>query len=189
MNRLEQVCRACWLKASRAVSWQRQQDNNRAVVIQPVIADSIDFTPPPPMPASAEPTISRTVSQITMHNYKRAASTSRYCIFRLCENTFRFLIPTLLEERLLIDYSFYVPRCARICDYHFNETHNDRNNLYTISNCSNFTALQIEDLCSLLKSSATRNYNIETIIQHNSTLCKYWLGFTYYQFEQLQSKH
>lgn len=57
--------------------------------------------------------------------------------------------------------------------------------MYTINNCSDFTALQIEDLCSLLKSSANQCYSIENIIQNNSVLCKYWLGFTYYQFEQL----
>lgn len=107
-------------------------------MVQPVIADSIESPPPPPMPASAEPTISRTVSEITMLSYKRAASTSCHCIFRLCENTSRFLIPTFLKERLLIDYSFFVPRCARIYEYHLNEPHNDLHNLHTVSNCSNF---------------------------------------------------
>ncbi|KAI5651719.1 DDE superfamily endonuclease domain-containing protein [Phthorimaea operculella] len=43
----------------------------------------------------------------------------------------------------------------------------------------------MDDLCALLKSGAQRSYDIENIIKYNSTLCKYWLGYTYEQFQQL----
>lgn len=180
---------ACWLKACRALQRQRQQDESRVQEILPMdVEDNIIIPQPPPMPALLSLNTDRPIqSTIIMTNYRRSASTSRHCIFRLCENSSRLLVPTLLKERLLIDYSFYVPRSARICEYHLSESHNDWNVLYTISNCSDFTASQMEDLCSLLKNSATRNYNIESIIQHNTVLCKYWLGLTHHQFEQLLS--
>lgn len=55
---------------------------------------------------------------VNLPHYKRAASTSRHCIYSDCGYVPMHLIPTFIKNMLIVDYNYYVPRYSRVCHHH-----------------------------------------------------------------------
>mgnify|MGYP006922789700 CR=1 FL=1 len=55
---------------------------------------------------------------VNIPHFKRAAKTSRRCIFNGCDNAERFIVPRHIKIFLGRELKFYVPSSARVCEYH-----------------------------------------------------------------------
>ncbi|CAG4980694.1 unnamed protein product [Parnassius apollo] len=122
ISRLERVCAACWRSATR--EFRDQHDSNRPSLSEAILPDvgsssDLNIPEPPPLPQqNLHTTHVRSNPTITSSVYKRAASTSKHCIFVNCFETERLLVPSSKKDLLLLNNKFYVPPAARICLHH-----------------------------------------------------------------------
>ncbi|KAL4715751.1 hypothetical protein ACJJTC_006330 [Scirpophaga incertulas] len=154
-----ETCHSCWVVANRRQTQdiQRDPDNQLLVnegpnVIHELIQDIPMPPPQPPVnPVSASVPRDPVVGSIVMFNYKRAANTSRYCIFRNCNGLPWFLIPTFIKKYMIKENYIYIPRSAQVCRDHLYG--NNWDTLPEVTTLvTSFDARQLEDLINILKS-------------------------------------
>lgn len=124
---------------------------------------------------------------ISLDNYKRAADTSSRCIFKPCRYPDRLTTPKSIKERLLIDYSFFIPSHARICTYHQTNSHKEWSDLVNSSSITDFTVAHLEDLFSVLKNTKCNMFcrNFDNMIMQDNFLCQYLLGIEYKKYGEM----
>ncbi|KAL4718622.1 hypothetical protein ACJJTC_009942, partial [Scirpophaga incertulas] len=182
--RLTRVCAGCWRTANREVQRQRLHDSGRPLA-------QIDDTPnephiplPPPLPIPHQlpiPHIRAAVAKIQSSVYKRAAASSSVCLFLGCQRPERLLVPKQIKDMLLIHKKFYVPNSARICHHHLQ----NGNWMDLTSNLHDFTGVQFDIILKTLEKAAEYHLDFNNISTMAPSLCHYWLGMSYEQFDEL----
>ncbi|XP_035452082.2 uncharacterized protein LOC118277412 [Spodoptera frugiperda] len=187
------VCHPCWIRHQRRTN----QDLNRSTLhrLEPVPQAGGSSEPEPLAEAEPEPEpviepepAPRRVPEpeLNLPTYKRAANTSRHCVFDGCITEEQLhVIPAFIKKMLIIKYNFYIPRYTKVCDLHLNmnvwHLLLENNNMY-----SSFTADQIEDIISIAKSELPV-FNFEKVSEMPNVLCHYWTGLTIVNFLNLFS--
>lgn len=119
------------MAARRNVQRHLQQDANREIAGTDAETEDVQVPEPPALLQVPEPpplpqedlfqAQKRHREQtITSNTYKRAAATTRHCIFSDCQNAERLLVPRVVKETILGRCRIYVPPSARVCNYHLN---------------------------------------------------------------------
>ncbi|KAL4721102.1 hypothetical protein ACJJTC_018668 [Scirpophaga incertulas] len=179
-----ETCHSCWVVANRRQTQdiQRDPDNQLLVnegpnVIHELIQDIPMPPPQPPVnPVSASVPRDPVVGSIVMFNYKRAANTSRYCIFRNCNLLPWFLIPTFIKKYMIKENNIYIPRSARVCRDHLYG--NDWDTLPEVTTLvTSYDARQLEDLINILKSEKSM-FDFERVEEMPNHICHYWTART-----------
>lgn len=132
-------------------------------------------TPPPLQPSALLNPPSQAIARsprITSRIYKRAAASSRHCIFSECYSDERLLVPSAIKEMLLLHYRLYVPRSARICSHHL---YNGAWNELSFHN-NDFTGMQMDDMMLIMERGDCRQFDFSNIRELDPHLCHYWLG-------------
>lgn len=148
----------------------------------PVPHQEIPVPPPLPPPQEQQVPVEATESRafIILPHYKRAANTSRHCIFGGCANQSGHLIPLLIKVMLLKQYHLYVPIHSRVCETHLYSNEwsllNNNNNL-----TSRFTPQQIEDLIRVMERNADL-MDFENVDEMPNHICHYWTGLNVLEF-------
>ncbi|KAL4703567.1 hypothetical protein ACJJTC_001587 [Scirpophaga incertulas] len=170
--------------------WTRipQRDPNNQLLVNEgpnVIHELIQDIPmPPPQPpvnpVSASVPRDPVVGSIVMFNYKRAANTSRYCIFRNCNGLPWFIIPTFIKKYMIKENNIYILRSARVCRDHLYG--NDWDTLPEVTTLvTSFDARQLEDLINILKSEKSM-FDFERVEEMPNHICHYWTGLEVAEF-------
>ncbi|KAL4704224.1 hypothetical protein ACJJTC_003784 [Scirpophaga incertulas] len=168
-----EVCHNCWRRVSR----QSAQDAQRQVVL-----DVNQEVAPPVLPAPPQGQRNVEASSVYLPHYKRAANTSRHCIYTNCGNAAMHLIPTFIKKMLLTEHNFYVPRSARICQHHlYTNTWDTLPQDFAIST---FSVQQIEDIFNILKQE-TSTLDFELVEEMPNHICHYWTGLDVFEFVTL----
>lgn len=208
VHRLERVCSRCWSNAYKSVRRHAELDQSRQAlqsesaienignleipstssinVVEISTSVSVVSVPtPPPLPPSA---LLNPPSQAIVRNpriisriYKRAAASSRHCIFSECYSDERLLVPSAIKEMLLLHYRLYVPRSARICSHHL---YNGAWNELSFHN-NDFTGMQMDDMMLIMERGTRRQFDFSNIRELDPHLCHYWLGMDADSFHQL----
>ncbi|KAL4711271.1 hypothetical protein ACJJTC_019112 [Scirpophaga incertulas] len=207
VHRLERVCLPCWTSAYRTV--RRQYDQSRQQLIleeeavtlqgnvdvpttsrqQLVDASMSSRDPsiptPPPQPEHQLHHVMNVICnpKIVSRIYKRAAASSRHCIFSECEHTERVLVPSIIKEMLLLDHKLYIPASTRICSHHLNMGAWGELQFHY----NDFTGSQMDDMMSIMDRASRRQFGFSNIREMHPHLCHYWLGINPEQFYQLLS--
>ncbi|KAJ8705979.1 hypothetical protein PYW07_010756 [Mythimna separata] len=203
IKRLDIVCFKCFSKAKRVYEKSNSKVNSKVqkkrakekvkdieVKIERLGGDELDFPASPDRESSEDEDISEKYPQplsITLDDYKRTADTSSHCIFKNCRNSDRALIPKSIKERLLLDYSFYLPTHSRICKEHQINSHEVWRELVDNATITDFTAEHIENIFSILQNVKCNSYckSFTAYIKKDDYLCKYLLGISYEKFEEM----
>ena len=156
---------------------QANQDQNRVNLPGP--GPELRVGPDPEPAPVLEP-------ELNLPNYKRAANTSRHCVFHGCVFAQQLhMVPTFIKKMLIGKHNFYIPRNTRVCETHLNldvwHLLLQNNNIY-----SNFTAIQIEDIISIAKADHP-TFNFEKVAEMQNVICHYWTGLTIASFLNLFS--
>lgn len=183
------------MAVKRNIHRQRLHDTNRLVHV----ADSelveveelipnrqvvpIQVPQPPPLPQEnlLQPQIRQPEPTIRSSTYKRAAATTRHCVFPDCSNVERLLVPRGLKEEVLNRLRIYIPPSARICNFHL---YNDCWDQLQV-NYSDFTGAQMDNLLDMLERTSLNRIDFSNVHTIPSHLCHYWLGLTATQFYDL----
>lgn len=156
------ACHTCWMRHLR----QTNQDQNMINLPEPRPGPE-----PEPLPEPAPRPVSE--PELNLPNYKRAANTSRHCVFNGCifEQQLH-VVPAFIKKMLIAKHNFNIPRNTRVCETHFNldvwHLLLQNNNIYSI-----FTANQIEDIISIAKSDQP-TFNFENVAEMQNVICHYW---------------
>ncbi|KAL4720736.1 hypothetical protein ACJJTC_011712 [Scirpophaga incertulas] len=168
------------------LEYPRDPDNQLLVnegpnVIHELIQDIPMPPPQPPVnPVSASVPRDPVVGSIVMFNYKRAANTSRYCIFRNCNGLPWFIIPTFIKKYMIKENNIYILRSARVCRDHLYG--NDWDTLPEVTTLvTSFDARQLEDLINILKSEKSM-FDFERVEEMPNHICHYWTGLEVAEF-------
>ncbi|KAL4710160.1 hypothetical protein ACJJTC_006457 [Scirpophaga incertulas] len=209
VHRLERVCLPCWTSAYRTVRRQTQYDQSRQQLIleeeavtlqgnvdvpttsrqQLVDASMSSRDPsiptPPPQPEHQLHHVMNVICnpKIVSRIYKRAAASSRHCIFSECEHTECLLVPSIIKEMLLLDHKLYIPASTRICSHHLNMGAWGELQFHY----NDFTGSQMDDMMSIMDRASRRQFDFSNIREMHPHLCHYWLGINPEQFYQLLS--
>ncbi|KAL4705393.1 hypothetical protein ACJJTC_002416 [Scirpophaga incertulas] len=185
--KLTRVCAGCWRTANREVQRQRLHDSGRPLA-------QIDDTPnephiplPPPLPIPHQlpiPHIRTAVAKIQSSVYKRTAASSSVCLFMGCQRPEHLLVPKQIKDMLLIHKKFYVPNSARICHHHLQ----NGNWMDLTSNLHDFTGVQFDIILKTLEKAAEYHLDFNNISTMAPSLCHYWLGMSYEQFDELLAR-
>lgn len=202
----DKSCIPCWLRAQRQANSSVQI--NKGVIDQvgepaPSTSQATENSIQAEQPSTStkqEPlrTVSPTVPEeaitstersgsikpacIALPTLRRAADTSRRCIFMKCNDQEKRTVPITIRKIIIKDFHFYIPPNARICNFHltsnlFHELYNDENAL------SMFTAEHIEEIVFLLSEDNSIDFhNPEKLDDH---LFKYWFGRTKSEYNQI----
>ncbi|RVE44543.1 hypothetical protein evm_010809 [Chilo suppressalis] len=111
---------------------------------------------------------------ITLPNVRRVSDSSRYCLFRGCNNIERNHVPDYIRRNVLKSNHFYIPRGSRVCNYHLEA--NNFNDLYTDENSLDFfNPKQLEDIIFILTEDQCELQfnNIQMLPEH---WVQYFLG-------------
>lgn len=107
--RLERVCIACWLAATRETRRSVVQDSKTDSFMgaaSPALEDTGIPEPPPMLAPTHQPQQAlQPQPKINSQKYKRVAAASRHCMFVGCENVERLLVPI---KELLLQYNIYI---------------------------------------------------------------------------------
>lgn len=198
---MEHVCKKCWLKAVRIVRKQNEvhsETKDVSVKIEPLhslllLGDGeldIPASPGSQSDDNEEENVPEKYSlpyTISLPNMKRAACSSSRCLFKNCTQPERRKPPRAIVERLLIDYSYYIPASSRICKRHHVNSHKVWRELVNNTSITDFTADHIENLFSILKNRRCSSYcrSFESEIKQDEYLCQYLLGVTYNKYEEM----
>ncbi|KAL4721299.1 hypothetical protein ACJJTC_016443 [Scirpophaga incertulas] len=140
---------------------------------------------PPPQPEHQLHHVMNVIChpKIVSRIYKRAAASSRHCIFSECEHTERLLVPSIIKEMLLLDHKLYIPASTRICSHHLNMGAWGELQFHY----NDFTGSQMDDMMSIMDRASRRQFDFSNIREMHPHLCHYWLGINPEQFYQLLS--
>lgn len=143
------------------------QDDNQAVI-----------PPVSPVPLQGQRPIE--TDTVYLPHYKRAANTSRRCIYSDCGNAPIHLISMFIKKNLITKHNFYVPRCARVCRQHLysNTWRALPEESFTMTS---FSVRQIEDLIDITKQESA-TFNFECIEEMPNHICHYWTGIEVFEF-------
>lgn len=184
-NRLNvyEVCHSCWVIVNRRherdiIRGIFEQEDNNNILPAHVLVENAPPAPPLPPVHFAVPNPIAALS-VVMPTYKRAANTSRRCVFQNCNDSSWFLIPDFIKAMLIKEHNFYLPRSSRVCRQHlFANTWHELPNAAVQT--SSFSVHQIEDLIELLKRTTLFDFeNIEVMPNH---ICYYWTGLEVSEF-------
>lgn len=181
MRARRQADRQNLIEAQRSIGDQQPQSPPQESIIPPQYPN---LPIPPPLPVEASiPQHSERAPTIKLPHYKRAANTSRRCIFSGCLNGERFIVPNHVKDFLLRELMFYVLISARVCEYHLysNEWELLSRNDDAVSD---FTASQLENLVSVLKNQSSF-LDFENVGAMPNYICHYWTGLIVEQFLEL----
>lgn len=179
------MCQTCWGRASKVVPDRETDLQSTPKRLKKTPSDVNEMYSPICITQVSDQDM---VYTITMTAYKRAPVSATHCIFNNCKGKEKFLIPRRIRECVLLDHNFYISISCRICTEHLYETHKEWSDLYIGRNCSDFNIRQINNLCSLLRSSTSREYTddiFQKIIWRYDCMCKYWLGVSYEKYEYI----
>lgn len=131
---------------------------------------------------SRVPSQETSAEQIRLPTLRRAADTARRCLFLECNDSEKRRVPDGLRKHVIKDFNFFIPRNARICDFHFGS--NLFHELYAAENAmSIFSAAHIEEIVFLLADDDTLDFqNPDNMDDH---LFKYWFGRTKVEFNDI----
>lgn len=155
------MCHTCWVAAGRHQNSVQQQDD--------------DMETEPPVVGQ---------SSISIAEYRKAANTSRRCMFPNCRSRNLLRIPEFMKKRQLIENKLYIPTSARVCNIHLDgNSWADLNEL----NDSAFTADQIKDMLDTLVTACNENqaFNFDTVENITTEELHFSVGLTHEQFERI----
>ncbi|KAJ8708092.1 hypothetical protein PYW08_010458 [Mythimna loreyi] len=203
VKRLELVCLKCIQKAKRLLAENnsgvnctvqtstKYKSEDIEVKIEQLGYDELDI---PASPYSQVPSEDEDIPEkhpkhlsISLGTYKRAADTSSRCIFKKCTNSERLAIPSTIRERLLLDYSFYLPPNSRICKQHQNSNHEEWRKMVESCTFTDFSEAHLQNLFSIIKNIKCSSYckNFECQIKKDEILCQYFFGLTFDKYEEM----
>ncbi|XP_052739022.1 uncharacterized protein LOC112046063 [Bicyclus anynana] len=133
-------------------------------------------------PSTTADPVQDTSGHIVMPTLRRAAETTSRCLFLKCNNSEKRRIPDSVRKHVIKKYNFYIPKSARICNYHMN-THLYYK-LYAAENTiMTFSAAQIEEMVFLLADDTQLDF--QNPLNIDDHLFKYWFGRTKEEFKQI----
>ncbi|KAJ8708137.1 hypothetical protein PYW08_010503 [Mythimna loreyi] len=196
VKRLEYVCWRCHSRLKRLYEktnsgHAKDSKEHMKIKLEQLGYGEVDIPASPhPQDSSEEETTPDKHPQphsITLNTYKRAADTSRHCIFKTCSRQATVAPPRCIKERLLIDYSFYLPPYSRICERHQINSHEIWRELVDSATITDFTAAHIDNLLSILKNTKCKFFCRSFIFQikQDDYFCQYLLGTGYETFEKM----
>lgn len=190
----------CWSKVHRLVKDRNEvqsQTKGVKVKIEPVHSSlalgdgELDIPASPYSQSEDEEEIvgdnNHQSHSISLGNYKRAAASSSRCIFKNCGNSGLVIPSRAIVERLIIDYSYYIPLRSRICKRHQINTHKEWRKLVNDSRITDFTEKHLENLLSILRYTGCNNYckKFDFKMKQDEQLCNYVLGVDYITYEEM----
>lgn len=123
--------------------------------------------------------------QIILPHYARASHSEHRCFISYCQGVERHRVPHKLRVLLLKSHNIYVSENNRLCSIHLRCTEWDflNESRYTYQN--SFTANEIQDMMTLLKTDYEPNVDFENIESMPDHLVHYWLGKTKEQYRNI----
>lgn len=120
---------------------------------------------------------------IVLPNIRRAADSSRHCIFQECMEPERNIVPEETRQEVLVRYQYFIPRSARICSLHRQEANYE--NLYTAEySLNSFTSTHIEEIVFILMEGLS-NISYENIQNYPDSQVQYFIGINKQQHQQI----
>ncbi|RVE39951.1 hypothetical protein evm_015399 [Chilo suppressalis] len=188
INSMDYICHACWQLANEAT---RQIDESPDSTPQPLQVEDSSNTEPQQADDPQDPTTDPPEANdfedrniILLPSVRRAAATTRHCVFPDCLNAERYHVPDRVRSRVVQETNYYIPRSARVCSFH--TTNYMYHNLYSSSNSYNtFNSGQIEDLVFILTDELNVRFDFEDVTTIPEHLLHYWIGITKDQHHQI----
>ncbi|RVE41427.1 hypothetical protein evm_013921 [Chilo suppressalis] len=165
VSRLEKVCIACWLAATREFRRSVVRDPNRPDNVIEHSSPTLEVTERPEttlMPVSGIPVPSPMPAPT--HHSPHLQQVPR--------------LQTIPKHKI------YIPLCSRICLHHLDNNHWDE----LTANLNDFTGFQMDlYICSILERASQRHLDFNNVTSMDPHLRHYWLGLTVQQFNELLS--
>lgn len=188
------MCIPCWLRAQRSAANNQEQPHGevqaRSSSANQLVGESGSLITPE-QPEQGQQVETGTVERndantlIELPTIRRAAATSGRCLFAECNDEQRFNVPESIRRRVLIDFNFYIPISARICQHHLSS--NLYHTLYAANNSmTSFTGSYIEDMVFLLRE--TKQFDFSRPENMDDHLFYYWFGRTKAEYDNLMTQ-
>ncbi|KAH9644342.1 hypothetical protein HF086_003127 [Spodoptera exigua] len=186
------ICHACWVRLSRDVHRQRDQQVQDQLPEQPEDQPNQQDHDQGPSNQQGEQEVYNDGQDVrpgfmSLQVYSRASNTARRCIFNGCRNTPSHIVPTYIRFHLLNTNKYYIPQLARVCHPHL--VRNDLEELSAQTPLLDFNHVYVLDMFELFKWGLDRSHQLdfENIEEIDDGELHFWTGVTKVQFNLVLS--